>query len=85
MTAKKAAAPKISKQTRDAIAFFQGRKSGVELLEESPISAYRYQPRTFNDAFWDFVQDNSAQFGLGIITVAFAMAIYQLIKIGGTL
>lgn len=85
MTATKAKAPKISKETRDAIAFFRGRKSAVELLEDTPIGEFHYRPQTINDAFWDLVSANSAQLGLAIITAAFSAAIYVLIRVGGEL
>lgn len=84
MATRKAGAPKVTKQTRNAIAFFNGKKSAVELLEEVPFTKVS-SPATRNELFWDFMSDNAAYFGLVILTVAFSFALYTLIEIGGSL
>lgn len=84
MATKKAGAPKVTKQTRNAIAFFNERKSAVDLLEDTPFKKTT-RPITTNELFWDFMSDNAAYFGLVAITGAFSFAIYTLIIVGGQL
>lgn len=75
--------PKASKKTKDAIAFFEGKKSGVDLLEkEDGRKTRKFKPsnhvKTANEKFWDFIEDRKVGsiLVLALTTAAVSYAVY---------
>lgn len=75
--------PKASKKTKDAIAFFNGKKPATALLEqEDGRKTRKFQhpgyAKTANDKFWEFVEDRKVGsiIVLGITTAIVSFAVY---------
>jgi hypothetical protein len=75
--------PKASKQTKDAIDLFNGKKRGEEvLLVPDGRTTRKFQHsgyvKTANDKFWEFVEDRKVGsiIVLGITTAIVSFAVY---------
>lgn len=76
--------PKASKETKDAIALFNGKKRGEEVLlmpkrEKLQLSNH---VKTFNEKFFDFIEDRKvgSMIALGITTAIVSLAVYWVMN-----
>ena len=77
--------PKASKQTKDAIAFFNGKKSAVDLLEKEDGRKTRKfkhsgYTATLNDKFFNAIEGKGKYVALAITTAIVSYAIYWMMN-----
>lgn len=77
--------PKASKKTKDAIAFFNGKKTAVDLLEqEDGRKTRKFKPsvyrETLNDKFFNAIEGKGKYVALAITTAIVSYVVYWMMN-----
>ena len=77
--------PQASKRTRDTIAFFNGKKSAVDLLEqEDGRKTRKFKPsqytETLNDKFFNAIEGKGKYVALAITTAIVSYVVYWMMN-----
>ena len=77
--------PQVSKKTRDAIAFFNGKKPATALIQQEDGRKtrklqYSNHVKTANEKFFDFIEDRKfgSYLALGVTAAVVIAAVYWM-------
>lgn len=77
---KKVESVPITKDTRDAIAFFNGKKTAVDIIKPAGDRTFKFAPHmdTLNDKFFNWIDGKGHYIVLGLTVAAVVAVVYWM-------